>query len=209
MTSMLQGIDARGVPTIVRVAWNEPSGIMKALDGGAQGVIVQMVNSAEKAVAATRACRYPPLGFRSWGPMRTSLSDPNHDPARANSRVVCIVIVETPEAVNAVDEIAAVEGLDSVVIGRYDLSLSTNLNLTTPGSKPSDAEQIAHLLAACDRVGIPVGITSRTADDVHKRRAQGFRLLQLGSDLEFLSNAATTTVRDARPRSTDVSPPRS
>src|SRR6188472_3307480 len=88
MTAMIQALDARGVATLVRVEWNEPSPIMKALDTGAQGVIVPMVNSATEAVAATRACRYPPLGHRSWGPVRASLGDTSFDPESANRRVV-------------------------------------------------------------------------------------------------------------------------
>jgi 4-hydroxy-2-oxoheptanedioate aldolase len=198
MTAMLQGLDARGVPTIVRAPWNEPSGIMKALDAGAQGVIVPMVNSAEEAVAATRACRYPPLGFRSWGPVRAALGDTGYEPESANRRIVCIIMVETPEAVDSVDEIVDVPGVDGILIGPYDLSLTTNLNVTTPGEKPKDVEQIARVLAACDRVGIPAGITCLTADDVRKRRTQGFRLLQLSSDIGFLSQAATSIVRDAK-----------
>jgi len=198
MTAMLQALDVRGVPSFVRAQWNEPSAIMKALDAGAQGVIVPMVNSAEEAVAATRASRYPPLGFRSWGPVRASLGDTTFEPATANRRLVCIVMVETPEAVEAVDEILAVPGVDGILIGPYDLSLSTNLTVETPGEKPKDVEQIKRVLEACDRAGVPAGITCAAPDDVRRRRAQGFRLLQLGSDLGLLSQAATEIVRDAR-----------
>ncbi len=197
-TAMLQALDARGVGTLVRAQWNDPSSIMKALDAGAQGVIVPMVNSAAEAVQATRASRYPPLGFRSWGPVRASLGNTSYSPESANREIVCIVMVETPEAVDAVDEIVDVPGVDGILIGPYDLSLTTNLNVDTPGEKPKDVEQIARILAACERAGIPAGITCLTGDDVRKRRAQGFRLLQLGSDLGFLSQAATALVRDAR-----------
>jgi 4-hydroxy-2-oxoheptanedioate aldolase len=198
MTAMLQALDARGVPTLVRVQWNEPSPIMKTLDAGAQGVIVPMVNSREEAVAAARASRYPPLGYRSWGPVRAALGDTTFDPESANRRLVCIVMVETPEAVDAVEEIASSPGVDGILIGPYDLSLTTNLNLVTPGDKPRDSEQIARVLEACNQAGIPAGITCQTAADVARRREQGFRLLQLGSDLAFLSQAATSIVADSR-----------
>jgi 4-hydroxy-2-oxoheptanedioate aldolase len=204
MIAMLQGLDARGVPTIVRVPWNEPSGIMKALDAGAQGVIVPLVNSAEEAIAATRACRYPPLGFRSWGPVRAALGDTGYEPESANRGIVCVIMVETPEAVDAVDEIVDVQGVDGILIGPNDLSLTTNLNVTTPGEKPVDVEQIARVLAACDRVGIPAGITCMTADDVRRRRTQGFRLLPLNSDMGFLSQGATSMMRDARSDTPDL-----
>jgi 4-hydroxy-2-oxoheptanedioate aldolase len=197
MVGMLQALDGHGVATIVRVQWNEPSAIMKALDAGAQGVIVPMVNSAQEALAATRACRYPPLGFRSWGPVRAALGDPSYDPEQGNRSAVCIVMVETPEAVEAVEEIAVVQGVDAILIGPYDLSLSTNLNITSPGEKVKDAEQFNRVLTACNQAGIPAGTTCLTGNDVRKRRAQGFRLLQLSTDLALLADAATAAVRDA------------
>jgi 4-hydroxy-2-oxoheptanedioate aldolase len=198
MTAMIQALDARGIATLVRVEWNEPSPIMKALDTGAQGVIVPMVNSAVEALAATRASRYPPLGHRSWGPVRASLGDTSFDPESANRRVVCILMVETPEAVEAVDEIVAVPGVDGILIGPYDLSLSTTHSVVTPGEKPKDVEQIARVLEACGRAGVPAAIYCATPGDVQRRRAEGFRLLQLGSDLAFLSQAATAIVAEAR-----------
>src|SRR5439155_16169946 len=73
MLSMLQAVTATGVPALVRVPWNDPGWIMKALDAGAAGVIVPMVNTPEEAEAAAGACRYPPDGYRSWGPTRASL----------------------------------------------------------------------------------------------------------------------------------------
>jgi 4-hydroxy-2-oxoheptanedioate aldolase len=198
MTTMIQALDARGVATLVRVEWNEPSPIMKALDTGAQGVIVPMVNSAAEALAATRACRYPPDGHRSWGPVRASLGDRSFDPTSANRNVVCILMVETAEAVDAVDEILAVPGVDGILIGPYDLSLSTTLSIETPGDKPKDVEQISRVLDACERAGVAAAIYCAGPSDVHRRRAEGFRLLQLGSDLAFLSQAATAIVAEAR-----------
>ena len=198
MTRMLQGLDARGIPTLVRVEWNRPNPIMKALDAGAQGVIVPMVNSGDEAVAAARASRYPPLGYRSWGPVRAALGDASYSPENANRRIVCIVMVETPEAVEAVDEIVAAPGVDGILIGPYDLSLSTNLNVDTPGEKPKDVEQIARVLDACNRAGIPAGITCMTGDDARSRSEQGFRLLQVSSDVRLLSEAATTITRASR-----------
>ena len=198
MVGMLQALDARGVPTLVRVRWNEPASIMKALDAGAGGVIVPMVNSADEAVAATRASRYPPLGFRSWGPVRAALGDPGYDPVSANRSVLCIPMVETPEGVEHVEEIVAVPGLDGILIGPYDLSLSSSFTVETPGRKPQDVQQIDRILRACTQAGIVAGIACGTADDVRHWRAKGFRMLQLQSDLGLLSRAATAIVADAR-----------
>ena len=92
---MIPALSNAGVPAIVRVPWNEPSVIMKALDAGAQGVIVPMVNSPEEARAAAEACRFPPHGIRSWGPARPTLYAPDYTPETANRQVICAVMVET------------------------------------------------------------------------------------------------------------------
>src|SRR2546423_2659269 len=92
---MLQALSITGTPAFVRVPWNSPGDIMKALDAGAQGVIVPMVNSAEEARAAVGACRYPPDGYRSWGPIRAALGVDGYTPATANRRVVVAGVIET------------------------------------------------------------------------------------------------------------------
>jgi 4-hydroxy-2-oxoheptanedioate aldolase len=200
MVSMLQGVDARGIPTMVRVPWNEPASIMRALDAGAAGVIVPMVNSAAEATAASRASRYPPLGVRSWGPARAALGNSWYGPEAANGRVVCVPMIETPEGVANAEEIVAVPGVDGILIGPYDLSLSSSFTVETPGRKPADLEQINRVLAACKREGIVAGIACGTADDVDHWRANGFGMFQLNSDLGLLSLAATAIVADARRR---------
>src|SRR5207237_3503329 len=92
MLGMLQAVAGTGVPSRVRVPWNDPGWIMKALDAGAAGVRVPMVNTPEEAEAAVGACRYPPQGFRSWGPTRASLHAPTFSPETANRSVLCAVM---------------------------------------------------------------------------------------------------------------------
>src|SRR5256885_3621393 len=87
MLPMLQALSATGTPAFVRVPWNQPSDIMKALDAGAEGVVVPMVNSQEEARRAVGACRYPPQGFRSWGPTRAALQVTGFGPESANRAV--------------------------------------------------------------------------------------------------------------------------
>src|SRR2546430_13039058 len=124
MTVMLQALAITGTPPFVRVPWNQPDHIMKALDAGAQGVFVPMVNSAEEAQAAVRACRYPPDGYRSWGPIRASLGAPDYSPQLANRSVICAVMVETVAALDQLAEIVSVPGVDAVFIGPSDSALS-------------------------------------------------------------------------------------
>src|ERR1700730_1136475 len=117
MLAMLQAVAVANVPALVRVPWNDPAWIMKALDAGAAGVIVPLVNSADEAAAAGGACRYPPDGYRSWGPTRAALGSPNFSPELANSSVVCAVMVESVPALERLDEIVSVPGVDAVFIG--------------------------------------------------------------------------------------------
>src|SRR5439155_11269684 len=109
---------------------------------GAAGVVVPMVGTAAEAELAARACRYAPDGFRSWGPTRASLGDPDYSPAAANRDVACIVMIETVEGVENVREILAVSGVDAVLIGPFDLALSRSGALESPGRTPEDRELI-------------------------------------------------------------------
>src|SRR5438034_9539457 len=103
MTLMLQAVAITGTPAFVRVPWNQPDHIMKALDAGAQGVIVPMVDNEEDARAAVRAAKYPPLGTRSWGPIRAALDVPDYSPETANRRTIVAVMIETPGGVENLD----------------------------------------------------------------------------------------------------------
>src|SRR5690349_4326479 len=123
---MLQAIALTPAVPIVRVPMNDFASINRALDFGALGVIVPMVNSADDARAAVRACRYAPVGARSFGPSRGSLADPRYF-EEANERVLCIPMIETREALEALPQILAVPGVDAIYVGPNDLSLTLGL----------------------------------------------------------------------------------
>jgi 4-hydroxy-2-oxoheptanedioate aldolase len=117
MVPMLQAIGAAGAAPITRVLSNDPFRIMKALDAGAWGVIVPLVNDAEEAARAVSACRYPPDGIRSYGPIRASSLLGSKDPEDLAGEVLCLVMVETREGLENVEEIAATPGVDGIYIG--------------------------------------------------------------------------------------------
>lgn len=108
----------------MRVPWNDPAEIMWVLDAGASGVIVPMVNDAESTRAAVGACRFAPVGFRSWGPTRAALHTGSRSPEQMDRDVLCIVMVETVEAVDRLEDILAVPGIDGVFVGPSDLSIT-------------------------------------------------------------------------------------
>lgn len=194
---MIPALSNAGVPAIVRVPWNEPSVIMKALDAGAQGVIVPMVNSPEEARAAAEACRFPPHGIRSWGPARPTLYAPDYTPDTANRQVICAVMVETVTAVERIDEILAVPGIDAVFVGPSDLGISAGF---LPSADPVDPEHVRLIraaLKACQSRGIIAGIACGNAALARRWRDEGFRMLALPSDMSLLSAAAEQVLRDA------------
>ncbi|MBM7789611.1 HpcH/HpaI aldolase family protein [Tenggerimyces flavus] len=193
---MLPALSNAGVPALVRVPWNEPSAIMKALDAGAQGVIVPMVNSPEDARLATEACRFPPRGNRSWGPVRPSLYDQEYAPATANRNVICAVMVETVDAVASVDDILAVPGIDAVFVGPSDLAISAGFLPSADPTEPVHLELIETVLKACKARGIVAGIACGNAGLVRRWRDEGFRMLAVPSDMSLLSDAAAQLLRD-------------
>src|SRR5262249_52820319 len=141
MLSMVQALQDR-VATIVRVAWNQPHLIMQALDTGADGVIVPMVNTREDAVAAAQACHYPPRGTRTWGPVRNALGRPHLTPVTEDEKAFCAVMIETGEALSNLAEIVTVDGVDAVFVGPSDLSISALGGLVPAGDTPESTQAL-------------------------------------------------------------------
>jgi 4-hydroxy-2-oxoheptanedioate aldolase len=181
LPSILMAADITRTPTLVRPRWNDPSAIMRALDAGAAGVLVPLVNNAHEAGAAVHASRYPSDGIRSWGPMRPVVAGAPEP--RAN--VVCVVMVETREAVRDVAEIASAPGVDGIFVGPSDLSLAVAGRLGADIS-----EQTAAVCAECARHGLMAGIACNRPADAHAAVGAGFRLLTVSWDVGLLGSAA-------------------
>ena len=197
LTYMLPAVSTRDVTPLVRVPWNEPYEIMKALDAGAYSVIVPMVNNRAEAAQAVAACRYPPTGMRSFGPIRAAMVGGRGYAAEANEQMACIAMVETAEGIDNLDEIAATPGLDAIYIGPADLAYALGLK---PGQDddPKHVETVAKILAACRKHGIAAGIHTGSVARTRQYLAQGFNLVNLGSDGGFLARAGATDLAAAR-----------
>lgn len=178
---MLQVIALGSSVPLVRVPWNEPGVVGKVLDAGAQGVVVPMVNSVAEAEAVVRACRYPPDGSRSYGPVAAAMRT-NDYAATANEAIACIPMIETVEAVEALDDILSVPGIDAVYVGPADLSISLGLRPEVNLDNPSFTEALETIVAGCSRHGIPAGIHGTTAL-VERYLGMGFRMITATSDL--------------------------
>jgi 4-hydroxy-2-oxoheptanedioate aldolase len=191
-TMILVAAHAGAVP-LVRVPLNEPWLIQKALDLGAHGVVVPLVNSVEEAQRAAAATRYPPRGVRSYSPIRTSRSI-GWEPADANREVVCILQIETAESVAAVEGIASVDGVDALFVGPADTAISLGL----PFGAPELEDHLAPVVEAARARGLPLGRHADTAARGHALLAAGYSFVAVGGDTEFLGEAAARAVADAR-----------
>ena len=195
---MLQAISTTETVPLVRVPWNEPGSIMKALDAGAFGVIIPMVNSSAEAEAAVAACRYAPRGVRSYGPVRAVYYAGRDYFAHADQEVCCIVMLETKEAAEKADEILAVPGIDAAYIGPADLSVSLGLPPASDHEDPAFAGAVERILDACRRHGVVPGAHAGNVATARKRLQQGFLMVEMCDDAGALARTAATDLGDLR-----------
>ncbi len=196
--TMLQAISTTDTVPLVRVPWNEPGIIMKSLDAGAYGVIIPMVNSRAEAEAAVAACRYAPRGIRSYGPIRASYYGGRDYFAHADKTVLCIVMIETKEAVENLDDILGVPGVDAVYIGPADLSVSLDLAPASDHDEPVFADAIQRILDACRRHGVVPGAHAGNVTTARKRIQQGFLMVEMCDDAGALARTAAADLKAVR-----------
>jgi 4-hydroxy-2-oxoheptanedioate aldolase len=140
---------------LVRVAWNRSELIGRALDAGARGVIVPMIQDAAEAEAAARSTRYPPFGSRSFGPGRRAFGiDTGYGVPSPGAGPLCLVMIESADALANVDAIAATHGVDGIFVGPFDLSLALGISLEELLSDRSESAPLSRIVAACRRAGI-------------------------------------------------------
>jgi 4-hydroxy-2-oxoheptanedioate aldolase len=196
MLGMLQAVAVAAVPAVVRVPWNDPAWIMKALDAGAAGVIVPMVNSPEEAAAAVGACRYPPTGYRSWGPTRAALGVPDFSPELANRAVICAVMVETVPALERLGEIVSVPGVDVVFIGPSDFAIS--MGFAPRSDDKEHRRRLEEVPGVCRKHGVVAGIACGSLELLGRWRQAGYTMLAAPSDMVLLRQAATAMLNASR-----------
>jgi 4-hydroxy-2-oxoheptanedioate aldolase len=198
MVGMLQAVSTTDTVPVVRVPWLEPGILMKALDAGAHALICPMVNSADDAARFVSWTNYPPRGTRSFGPVRALLVEGPDYPARANAHVVRFAMIETAQALEHLDDILAVEGLDAVYIGPSDLSLSLGCRPVFDDVDPPVAQAIDHVLARATAHGLKAGIHNGAPEVALARVAKGFRFVTVGSDARLLAAGAQQALQRMR-----------
>ncbi|MET9809975.1 HpcH/HpaI aldolase family protein [Streptomyces halstedii] len=195
---------ALGLVPIVRVPDKNPSTIQKILDAGAEGVLVPHVDTVEEAEAVGRACRFPPHGTRGAGGTSKAglwgLRPTEEYLAQGNDRVLCIPQLESVQAVGAARDILSLDGVDAVLVGAADLSLSMG---ATPTS-PEVLELVGRAVSAAHAAGKKCGLAFGAAPDraVQAVRA-GCDFVVLHNDLSLLADAASSLVRAFRATESD------
>lgn len=186
LCNMLPAISTTSTIPLVRVPWNEPYVIMKALDAGAYGVIVPMINTREDAERAVAACKYPPNGERSYGPSRAQIYAGSDYARHANDEIAVILMIETEQGLANVEQIAAVEGVDCLFIGPSDLALAVGLEPGQGAGKPAFEQAVDRIASACRENRIAVGGYTHTAEIARQYLERGFQMVDLMNDSRFL-----------------------
>jgi len=171
---------------LVRVAANDPAAVMRALDAGALGVICPLIDDAEACARFVDACYYPPVGGRSWGPLRARAAYGAYEPAEVNEIVASFAMIETRAGLDAVDAIAATPGLTGLFVGPSDLSFALKGDPTVDFTSPPLVEALERVLDACRLNDLVPGIFTTNAVDAKRVRELGFRLVTLGTDAGLL-----------------------
>ncbi|WP_374677373.1 HpcH/HpaI aldolase/citrate lyase family protein [Piscinibacter sp.] len=200
MVGMLQAISTTATVPIVRVPWLEPGIIMKTLDAGAYGVICPMVNTREEAQRFVAYTSYAPKGTRSFGPVRALLYGGADYPAKANETIVRFAMIETAQALDNLDAILSVEGLDAIYIGPSDLSLALGCKPTFDDVEPKVAQAIDHIVARAKAHGVVAGIHNGRSDVAKARIARGFRFVTVSSDARLIAAGSQQVLSEMRQR---------
>ncbi|BDI21871.1 HpcH/HpaI aldolase/citrate lyase family protein [Herbiconiux sp. L3-i23] len=187
-----------GHPTLVRVPANDAAWIGRALDAGADGVVVPMIRDAADAAKAAAAVRYAPDGTRSWGPMSAYWGGAGEDAATANGRVTCNVMIETPGALAEVESIAATPGVDMLFVGPFDLSIALGTTHAELLADTSPESPLRRIVAAARAAGIRSGAYGGTLEAAAALYGHGFDDVAVVVDTAVLTAAGADSVERAR-----------
>ncbi len=198
LVPMLQAIQSTAAMPIVRVPWLEPGVIMKALDAGSQAIICPMVNTRDDALRLVQYTRYAPQGTRSFGPVRAGMVHGADYASAANANTLVLAMIETAQALDNLDAICSVEGIDAVYIGPSDLSLSLGCKPVFDDVEPKVAQAIDHILARAHAHGLKAGVHNGRTDVARARLAKGFNLVTISSDARILMAGSQQILSEMR-----------
>jgi 4-hydroxy-2-oxoheptanedioate aldolase len=201
--AMFQALSATPAMPFARVTSNDPPLIMRLLDAGAYGLICPMVSTSDQAASFVHACRYPPVGQRSFGPARGLLFGGADYFARANDEIVTLAMIETTDGLQNLEAIVATEGLDGIYVGPNDLCLALGVPPVAESQEPVVVEAIERIVRTCRDAGKAAGIFASSGAAAAERVRQGFNMVTPGNDANLLGAAARKAVAAARGEEVD------
>jgi 2-keto-3-deoxy-L-rhamnonate aldolase RhmA len=193
VSAMIQSMSYSKTVPIVRVLSNDLGLINKALDVGAQAVIIPLVNTREDTEKAVRSARYTSPGLRSWGG-RASIRDPDYA-ATADSEIMVIPQIETELALRNIEEIVSTDGIEAIFCGPFDLSMS--LHTFRKFDSPAFRKAVELIVSTCESNDVAPGLLAPIGP-VDVALNYGFRVISLGGDLPILTQAIATSLENAR-----------
>ncbi len=193
--SMLQAISTTNSIPLVRARWNSPPHLMQMLDAGARGIICPMIYSAQDTRDFVSACRYPPEGIRSFGPIRAQLYGGSDYFETANDSILKFAMIETKEAYENLEEVASVEGLTGIYVGPFDLSVSLGLKKKADFGSPELMNILKRVLEVATATGLKTGVYTIHPSDAQEMKAMGFDLVSCGDETSILKNGAANLLK--------------
>ena len=195
LIAMLQAIGSTGVTPLVRIPFQDYGLAQRALDAGAYGLVFPMISTRELALEAVNSCRYPPMGERSYGPIRSRMflgTDPN----LVNQEVLCLVQIETRLAMENLEDILTTDGVDGVYVGPADLALSHQLPI---GEATEEHDDMLRLIAEkCRTLGRIPGIHMTSGQEARKAFSLGYVMCSVGSDAVWLRAGYASQIAEAK-----------
>jgi 4-hydroxy-2-oxoheptanedioate aldolase len=196
--SMIQAIQTTRTAVVARVAWNDPGTIMKYLDAGVHAIICPMVNTQAECEAFIGACRYPPQGFRSYGPTRAALHFGAEYAANANGFVVTIPMIETAQALENLEQILSVPGVDAIFVGPGDLGQALYGKAQIDRETPEFLVTLERIARTARAKGIQAGIFTGSVAYAKKMIEIGYNFVTISSDARLLATAAKQVLNEIK-----------
>ena len=195
---MVQAISSSNAVPMARVPWNEPGIIMKMLDLGVLGIIAPMINTKEDCEKFVSYCYYPPIGQRSFGPMRAQLVHGTDYYNNANKNIASLAMIETKEAVENLDSILSVPGLTGIYIGPADMSSSYGLPPKFDVKEDPVFSNIKMIAQKAKEKGKIAGIHNGSVQYMKEMMDYGFRFTTLLSDFRMMTSQAEKLLKELK-----------
>jgi 4-hydroxy-2-oxoheptanedioate aldolase len=196
--SIFSAIEGAGAVPLVRVRWNDAADLMRMLDVGARGIVCPMVGSAAEAAAFVGACRYPPQGIRSYGPVHGAFGKGREQVALANDIVLTFAMIETAEGFENLDAIASTPGLDGLYVGPSDLSLGLELGTFADLTDPELLKALDTVVETASRHDVIAGVHAPSPERTAEMVERGFRFVTPVVDATLVADGAASALERTR-----------